>query len=365
MRSRIAASCALLVILSFAVPGVVADVPGHPATALQDEPANEGVTMTVDLQPNGDARWTVSTQFALETENETQAFEKLAASFEDGESEVGFSVDVFKRASKLASEHTGREMAIKGVAYSHSVENETGTLSLIFTWTNFAEVSAEEYRVGDAFNTSSGTWLPQLRADQQLIIRPPEGYAVSSAPIGFRNETLRWQGPTTFTTEDLEVTYRPSDTETPGVDPEGNDLPLLGLGILAFVVIGLAAYMWFIRHDRDDAPATPTSSTNGGETTAVSTPTTQETDPEPEDTEPDDEPEVDLDLLSDEERVERLLRAEGGRMKQATIVKETGWSNAKVSQLLSAMDEAGRIEKLRIGRENLISLPDREHGGEN
>jgi uncharacterized membrane protein len=47
-------------------------------------------------------------------------------------------------------------------------------------------------------------------------------------------------------------------------------------------------------------------------------------------------------------------------MKQASIVEETGWSNAKVSQLLSAMDEAGRVDKLRIGRENLISLPDEE-----
>ncbi len=44
-------------------------------------------------------------------------------------------------------------------------------------------------------------------------------------------------------------------------------------------------------------------------------------------------------------------------MKQASIVKETGWSNAKVSQLLSSMEDDERIDKLRIGRENLISLP--------
>jgi hypothetical protein len=70
-----------------------------------------------------------------------------------------------------------------------------------------------------------------------------------------------------------------------------------------------------------------------------------------------DDEEPDLELLSDEERVEYLLEQNGGRMKQATIVKETGWSNAKVSQLLSAMDEDDQIDKLRIGRENLISLP--------
>ena len=71
-----------------------------------------------------------------------------------------------------------------------------------------------------------------------------------------------------------------------------------------------------------------------------------------------DEP--DPELLSDEERVLRLLDDNGGRMKQANIVKETGWSNAKVSQLLSSMDEDDRIDKLRIGRENLISFPDED-----
>jgi len=63
-------------------------------------------------------------------------------------------------------------------------------------------------------------------------------------------------------------------------------------------------------------------------------------------------------LLSDEEQVLALLRDNGGRMKQAEIVDATDWSNAKVSQLLSGMAEGGAIEKLRIGRENLITLPE-------
>jgi hypothetical protein len=49
-------------------------------------------------------------------------------------------------------------------------------------------------------------------------------------------------------------------------------------------------------------------------------------------------------------------------MRQAAIVDETGWSDAKVSQLLSAMAEDDRVEKLRLGRENLISLPEAAHG---
>jgi uncharacterized membrane protein len=68
--------------------------------------------------------------------------------------------------------------------------------------------------------------------------------------------------------------------------------------------------------------------------------------------------ETDAPLLSDEEQVLVLLRKNDGRMKQAEIVDATDWSNAKVSQLLSRMAESGEILKLRIGRENLITLPE-------
>jgi serine/threonine protein kinase len=60
--------------------------------------------------------------------------------------------------------------------------------------------------------------------------------------------------------------------------------------------------------------------------------------------------------LSEEERIERLLKENGGRMKQNQITEETGWSHAKVSKLISSMEEEGRVDKLRIGRENLISF---------
>ncbi|WP_162991433.1 helix-turn-helix transcriptional regulator [Halostella salina] len=66
---------------------------------------------------------------------------------------------------------------------------------------------------------------------------------------------------------------------------------------------------------------------------------------------PDDEP-----LLTDEQRVLQLLRENDGRMKQAAIVEETEWSKAKVSRLLSDMTENGEVEKLSIGRENIIHL---------
>ncbi|MDL5360963.1 helix-turn-helix domain-containing protein [Halalkalicoccus sp. NIPERK01] len=62
-------------------------------------------------------------------------------------------------------------------------------------------------------------------------------------------------------------------------------------------------------------------------------------------------------VLTDEERVHRLLESNEGRMRQARIVEETEWSKSKVSMLLSEMEAEGSITKLRIGRENIISHP--------
>ncbi|UPV76792.1 hypothetical protein M0R89_21620 (plasmid) [Halorussus limi] len=65
---------------------------------------------------------------------------------------------------------------------------------------------------------------------------------------------------------------------------------------------------------------------------------------------------AEAELVSDAELVRRMLRAESGRMRQSEIVEATGWSKAKVSRRLSAMDDDGAVTKVQIGRENLICL---------
>jgi hypothetical protein len=64
------------------------------------------------------------------------------------------------------------------------------------------------------------------------------------------------------------------------------------------------------------------------------------------------------DALSDEQRVHALVDDRGGRVRQSVIVEETGWSKSKVSRVLSEMADEGSIEKITIGRENLIAHPD-------
>jgi uncharacterized membrane protein len=66
------------------------------------------------------------------------------------------------------------------------------------------------------------------------------------------------------------------------------------------------------------------------------------------------------EFVTDREQVRRLLRENGGRMKQSNIVESVDWSKAKVSRLLADLEEDNQITKLRLGRENLVCLPGHE-----
>lgn len=79
--------------------------------------------------------------------------------------------------------------------------------------------------------------------------------------------------------------------------------------------------------------------------------------PEPAATTEPRPPATEPSVLTDEERVVDLLESSGGRMRQSRIVERTDWSKSKVSMLLSEMEEEGAVHKLRVGRENVISLP--------
>jgi uncharacterized membrane protein len=110
-------------------------------------------------------------------------------------------------------------------------------------------------------------------------------------------------------------------------------LPLVGLGLL---VVGAAAWRYRDRfgEDRHDADGTPDPAANGGDT---------------------DDAE---DLLSNEERVIQFVREQGGRVKQQEIVEAFDWTEARTSQIVRDLRDDGNLEGFRLGRENVLKLPD-------
>lgn len=363
---RVSASVVFAVCI-LAVIGALALGAGPAMGQAEDgsEVENTSQTIEIELEDDGDANVSVRKQFPLETPEDRQAFGQLADEFEDGEASGELSIDVFERIAADAENETDREMSITDVERSVETTNSTGTVELSFHWKGFANAEGGEIEVGDVFVIEGETWLPSLSADQRFTITAPENYAVDTVTpeTSVSGGEFAWEGPMSFEAGELEVILIPSDRSSGG-------LSLLSIGLGLGLVVAIVALVYSLSRRSSDAPVVPTPADDRGWATVL-TPTADrnegpqvpppsaveenESEPEPE-TEPDPFTGVDEELLSDEERVLRLLEVNDGRMKQASIVTETDWSNAKVSQLLSAMEDEGEIEKLRIGRENLITL---------
>lgn len=368
-------------------------------TASDLEPADPAQRIEVNVTESGDAIWSIEARFLLENESEEAAFREFADAVVGGERDAGHNEGLYEEFLEQAEAATDREMAISDGGYAdprvETVEREgdgdepttetIGTIAYTFTWEDFAETDETRIYVGDAFESpDGGTWFPELDSAQQLVMQIPDNYAFeTSPPVSTENRMLIWDGPHQFGDGERELVLLRGDTDGDGDDqpPPGNgdgdpgdpsesDLPLLGLvGAFLVATAALTGYALVRRSEADWIPA-PLAGVgddqDGGDDNESGTSAAAD---EPEETgaiaeagaaagATDADEEIDPELLSDEERVLRLLRQNGGRMKQATIVTETGWSNAKVSQLLSKMDDDADIEKLRIGRENLITLPE-------
>lgn len=298
-------------------------------------------------------------------------------------------------------------------SFTEESDQPVGVISYSFTWESFATTDASRIYVGDAFQSpDEGSWFPELTADQQLVIEIPENYAFETAPVATRDRTVVWDGPHTFGENERELVLlrgaeppgNGNGTDNgdgdPGSDPGDDglfDTSLAAIvGLIGFLVLAGAtgSYLHLKRSDEPlpawvpavlggpdetdtthrnpdqsdvfeeprspgaepaataSAPRASEHTSDGGAETNVAAGTAGAVGAE------DSGDAIDPELLSDEERILRLLQENGGRMKQASIVTETNWSNAKVSQLLSKMDDDEDIEKLRIGRENLITLPE-------
>jgi hypothetical protein len=352
----------------------------------------------ITVYGNGSARWTFLFKQELANESERQDFEEYAARFNSTETEL--YTDFQSRARALVAEGTDatdRSMNASNFAKEAEV-NAVGNLGLVrmsFTWSAFAVTDGSAVVVGDVFE--GGFYIA---SDQRLVIQRGPGLVfeaasprpLTSADSLAESDSLTWQGERSFVDNRPRVRLAPPQADTPTPTPtptpgggtgptpttngsgNGSDnpgggggptgfLPVLGLGVLLLAGLGAAlAYQAGAlpgRGDDDDSGATA-ADTGGGDGdgggasdgAAGAAAGAGAADDSSEDTEPAVPAE---ELLSDDERVMKLLDENGGRMKQVNIVEETGWSKSKVSMLLSEMEEDGEISKLRVGRENIIS----------
>ena len=345
----------------------------------QMDVAPDDVLIEATVEPDGDAVWETQYRVRLASDDEEQAFEELRA---DAESDPEAYTDRFgerMRATADAAENsTGREMNVTNVtvtAERRELPQTYGVLTYRFEWSNFAAVDGDRLVVGDAVDALF------LDETTSLIVSWEDGYRlgeVSPSPTETRDGAVVWEGPVDFTEGEPRVT----------VEPDGRSVGTLLLGALGLLAAVVAVIGY--RRRSSGAPtsdgATPTSATESGPVAggdseapagagaagdapgAGAGATTADPDAEAHEPESDSADDadstapVDEDLLSNEEQVLRLVEDNSGRMKQKRVAEELDWTAAKTSQVVTGLRDEGDLDGFRLGRENVLSLPEYDAG---
>ncbi len=344
-----------LVVAALALVLVVTPLLTGPGLAQsQPDPGTDNTVTRIEVQADGDARWTVRVRTRLSTQTEVDAYRTFQDRFRN---DTASSLDPFRERMRAvvtsAAEATGREMRATNFTATTDIQQvprRWGVVSYSFTWEGFAASRADTVRVGDAFE---GGLL--FTENDTLAIEAPSGYTVTDtdpAPTNRADDTVTWVGRVDFDDRRPQVGFAPADavagtattpTATNGGSGPGNGSsadrangePSVGNEVvlaLVSVSVGLAAVFGLLvwRRTRSDETA-PAADTGG----------------------PDGEPAA---LISDEERLIQLLESADGRMRQSAVADRLDWSASKTSRTVSSLAEDEAVEKLRIGRENVVSL---------
>jgi len=366
-----------VVVVSVAVPGASA-AGTSAAPSAQEEPFGlpqefdpDTVSLSADLDADGDAQWQFTYRMALETDNETAAFEELRDDIDANTSEY---LDRFRgritNTVDAAENATGREMAVENVSVSTRInslnEDSLGVVTYSFEWQGFAAVDGDRVTAGDALD---GFYLDNQTS---LTVSWPSGYALESVdPVGNepRERAVSWSGPLEFGSEQPRVVVAPAPEQTTTTDgggsgDDGDDgdadasslvVPAAVGALVAVLALGVGGWLYLRQRGPEDAAGGAVGGAGDrggpGDGGAGATAETAAGEGDADDGPPSE-------LLSNEERVEQFLESEGGRAKQQAVVEALDWTEAKTSQVVNEMQSEGAIEKFRIGRENVLKLPE-------
>ncbi|MFC6719185.1 hypothetical protein ACFQGT_02715 [Natrialbaceae archaeon GCM10025810] len=327
-------------------------------TVQQDEIDADEVRMDVAIESDGTAEWTVEFWVELDDEESETSFDSLRDDVRDDPDNYTESfAERMNETVSTSSEATGREMSTDGYDVSterQSFAREYGVVRYTFDWHGFAAVEGEELRAGDAIE---GIYLDD---GTRLLIEWPEEYerrSVTPEPDDERDRAVIWRGgETEFVSGEPRVTLTAA-----GAGP--GTATIVGVAVAIGAGFGAVGLWWYRTRASDGGEGIDGVAGPSGESDAVRTPPPDSvagraTTDESESAGTNATGTVDTELLSNEEQVLRLLRDDGGRMKQQTVVEELGWTDAKTSKVVSGLRDEGRLESFRLGRENVLSLPE-------
>lgn len=343
-----------------------------PTEVAAAQPAADSTVTRIAVHENGSATWELSVRTRLDTEQRVQEYKEFQTQFrDDRDARIEEFGDRMSGVVENAAATTGREMTTTEFDARTSIQEfprRWGVVTYSFRWDGFAQRDDGDVLVGDVF--AGGFYLD---TDDALIFEPPAGYehtAVEPSPEEVDGDELVWRGREDFADRTPSVRLTPTDD---GTTPQGTSSDGLGdAGVIVFVGVVFVAALVLLYRQRGSVRAVLERFERAQAEDSPSSPDEGQTADSPPDTSPGSEASATGELsasvaattipVTDEDRVRTLLADNDRRLKQSAIAAQLEWSDSKTSRVLSSMADEGTVEKLRIGRENVIDLADRDSG---
>ena len=270
----------------------------------------------VQVKSDGSAVWTI-TQFSSATAT-VETFDV-------------FQQKVFDLVDSSAS-ITHREMAVdeNSLQINTTVSSESKTTEYSFVWQNFSIVQGSKFSFGDVFQVNN--FFGQLYGDAALQLTYPSDFSVQSvSPAPYERQDsadlLKWSRTQDLVTNRVSIVLT-SNSQNIGNGSDWQQYAIVIVVSAVGVTLSLLGFYTFKRRKN-----------NAASTTLAESP-----------------------LLSEEDKVLKLLKSSGGSMRQSKITEQSRFSKAKTSQLLSALEKRGSITRYKNGRDKIVTLKERVKG---
>jgi uncharacterized membrane protein len=241
-----------------------------------------------------------------------------------------------------AANQTQREMSLDPNSLQISTvisTNQSKTVAYLFTWQNFSVIQNGEITFGDVFHVNN--FFNNLYGDGGLQISYPETYALKSvfpAPDERDNstQTLEWLGTQLFVNEKPSITLTslsatPSPSPTSNQAADGSEWQLYAIISIASAVAAASLVGVFMARRRK-RKSELTEAAKFAEFPAIE---------------------------SEEQKIVKILQANGGSAFQSAITEQSRFSKAKTSQLLTALEKKGIVTRYKKGRDKIVTLAER------
>jgi uncharacterized membrane protein len=225
---------------------------------------------------------------------------------------------------------THREMIVNEntLQINTTVSLESKITEYSFIWQNFSIIQDNMLTFGDVFQVNN--FFSRLYGDAALQLTYPSEFAVKSvSPAPYERQDsadmMKWSRTQDLVTNRVNIVLTSESQTGNGANNGWQVYTIIVVVIAVGAILSLISFFKFKRRKNNASLATT----------------------------------IESQIMSEEDKVIKLLKSFGGRMRQSEITEQSKFSKAKTSQLLTALEKKGSITRYMSGRDKIVVLKER------